>query len=64
MRADRILNVVKKNVIHVRHDHTLSVSGTCANLDKDNIGNIVGIEIVAPPSLLKGEMLARVQSRG
>lgn len=48
----RDLNVVETNIVGVRHGETLEVETRYwTNIDTDNFGRLVGIEILAPGDL-------------
>lgn len=49
VRPSRELNVVETNVMGVRHGETVEVATPYwTNIDTDNFGRLVGIEILAP----------------
>ncbi len=49
VQSSRELNVVETNIMGVRHGETLEIETPYwTNIDTDNFGRLVGIEILAP----------------
>jgi len=56
----RELNVVEQNIIGVRHGGTISVECKYwVNLDVDNFGRLLGVEVLSPPADVKSELRRR-----
>jgi uncharacterized protein YuzE len=55
VQPSRELNIVETNVVGVRHGDTIEVKTRYwTNIDTDNFGRLVGIEILAPGDIEDG----------
>jgi len=57
VRAGRELNAVERNIIGVKHGHTMPVPGDMwIAIDLDNFERLTGIEILTPSSELEARL--------